>query len=163
MPIWIPLTVLVVAPIATYAISSYIELTVATASLVIVVEAGPAMVLATRALAAWTPRQNAYLLGWTDWVFLIGAPLVAVVSITWSQLHTAGENPAITRRLAVAVGATPTYTRTTPDDTSRYPTGTSVLHNSARRVSVATRFRPEQRDRSVPRKRLVRLGVLPWS
>jgi hypothetical protein len=58
MPIWIPLTVLVVAPIATYAISSYIELTVATASLVIVVEAGPAMVLATRAIAAWTPRQN---------------------------------------------------------------------------------------------------------
>jgi hypothetical protein len=89
--IWIPLAVLVVAPIVTYVISSYLELhPVAAASLVMVVEAGTVVVLATRVLAAWTPQIGPYLPGWTDWAVLIGTPLAACLTIAWGQLRTAG-------------------------------------------------------------------------
>ena len=67
MPIWIPLTVLAVAPITTWIVCAYIDMEpTAAASLGLVVPAGAALVLVNRTLVVWIAGRRAPA-SWADW------------------------------------------------------------------------------------------------
>jgi hypothetical protein len=98
MPIWISLTVLVVAPIAILTAGAYIEMDLrAMAALALTVEAGAAMVLVDRTFVAWIAPRGTHQPLWADWAFLVVGPLAAILTMTWKQIHASRENAAANR------------------------------------------------------------------
>jgi hypothetical protein len=73
MSIWIPLSVLVVAPITIWIVAACIDMEpAAAANLGLVVTAGAALVLADRTLVASIAPGAAHQPVWADWAWLAG-------------------------------------------------------------------------------------------